>query len=80
MIISDYTYPELEFFRAFCNFDGDESTLFELRAAGYTLDQCAELLNRELSGTKKLSAAVNRKMQRAQKCVNMENWIAKNFS
>lgn len=62
MTISDYTVPQLEYFRQHCNFVRDEVTLFELRAEGKTLDECCEIMNREIDSVKKLSRKVNKKI------------------
>lgn len=62
MQICDYTVPELEYLRAKCNFVGDEARLFDLRANGYTLDECCEMLSREMTSVKKISRKVNKKI------------------
>ena len=62
MIISDFTIPELNFFRQTCNFVGNESDLFELRSQGLSLEEIAEVLNLSVDGTKKISRKVNRKI------------------
>lgn len=45
MIISDFTAPELEYFRKNCNFVNLEIQIFEQRAKGVTLEALAENLN-----------------------------------
>ena len=41
----DFTVPELNYFRTYCNFTEDERTLFEYRSKNIPLEQCAELMN-----------------------------------
>lgn len=79
MIIHDFTVPQLEYYRTFCNFVGDEKTLFELRASGHTLDECCEILHRDLSSVKKISRKVNKKMIYVTNVIQMEKWIEQNF-
>lgn len=79
MIIQDFTIPELEYYRTFCNFVGDEKKLFEYRAAGKTLDECCELLHMDLSSVKRISRKVNGKMINVTNTVNMRKWIAENY-
>lgn len=62
MIIKDFTEPELDYFRKNCHFVGDEITLFELRSDGVPIEQIAEMLERSVDGTKKISQKVNRKI------------------
>lgn len=62
MIISDYTVPELEFFRRTCNFVGHEKSIFEYRSKGMPLDIIAEKTNLSVDGVKKISRKVNRKI------------------
>lgn len=62
MIVSDFTVPELDIFRANCNFVGNELALFELRSDGVPIEQIAEMLERSVDGTKKISQKVNRKI------------------
>lgn len=64
MIISDFTKPELEFYRDACNFVGNEALVFELRSCGQSLEEIAEILNLSVDGTKKVSRKVNRKIVR----------------
>lgn len=62
MIISDYTVPELDFFRRTCNFVGHEEIIFEYRSKGMSLDIIAEKVNMSVDGVKKISRKVNRKI------------------
>ena len=62
MIISEYTIPELEFFRRTCNFVGIEAEVFEMRSQGITLEEIAEAVNLSVDGVKKISRKVNNKI------------------
>lgn len=62
MLVSDFTVPELEHFRAMCNFVGNEIQVFELRSQGIPLERIAEQLNMSVEGIKKVSQKVNRKI------------------
>ena len=62
MVISNYTVRELEYLRKMCNFVRDEEVLFELRASGHTLDECCEIMHREISSVKLISRKVKRKI------------------
>lgn len=62
MIISDFTKPELDFFRETCNFVGSERTLFELRSQGVPLEAIAEELHLTADTARKTSQKVNRKI------------------
>ena len=62
MIIKDFSEFELNYFRKYCHFVGDERTLFELRADGVSIEEIAEILNRSVDGTKKISQKVNKKI------------------
>ena len=64
MKVYDFTVPELNYFRAYCNFTSDERTLFEYRAINIPLEQCAELMNVSVSTIKRLSRKVNNKIRR----------------
>lgn len=64
MKVYDFTVPELNYFRTYCNFTKDEETLFELRAKNIPLEQCAELMNVSVSTIKRLSRKVNNKIIR----------------
>ena len=65
MIISEYTMPELEFFRRTCNFVGLESEVFEMRSRGISLEEIAEAVNMSVDGIKKVSQKVNKKIARS---------------
>ena len=64
MIISDFTKPELDFYRENCNFVGTESDVFELRSKGIPLEQIAEMLNMSATNISRVSQRVNRKIKR----------------
>ena len=56
--------PELEYFRAYCNFTAEEKELFDLRAQAIPLEQCAEMMNVSVSTAKRISRRVNDKIKR----------------
>lgn len=62
MIVSDFTVPELDIFRANCNFVGNEKAVFELRSKGIPIEEIAEQLNMSVEGIKRISRKVNRKI------------------
>lgn len=64
MVISDFTRPELDFYRENCNFVGNEVSVFEMRSKGITLEEIAEVLNMSVEGVKKVSRKVNNKIIR----------------
>ena len=64
MIVSDFTKPELDFYRTNCNFVGNEISVFELRSKGIPLEEIAETLNMSVEGIKKISRKVNRKISK----------------
>ena len=64
MIVSDFTTPELNYFRDSCNFVGKEIEVFELRSQGITLERIAEYLDISVEGVKRISVKVNRKIAR----------------
>lgn len=81
MSISDNILPQLEFYRELCNFTSDERKLFDLRAAGHTLDECCTKMSiDDISSIKRLSAKVNRKIDMAKNAVSMEKWIKEHYS
>ena len=53
MIVSDFTKPELDYYRANCNFVGNEQQVFELRSQGISLEEIAENLNMSVEGIKR---------------------------
>ena len=64
MKIYDFTVPELNYFRDYCNFTEDERVLFEYRAKNIPLETSAEIMNVSLSTAKRISKRVNNKITR----------------
>lgn len=64
MKVYDFTVPELNYFRTYCNFTKDEKILFELRAKNIPLERCAEIMSVSVSTIKRLSRKVNNKIIR----------------
>lgn len=64
MKIYDFTLPELNYFREYCNFTVDELTLFDYRSKNYSLEQCAEFMNVSVATVKRISGRVNNKIMR----------------
>ena len=62
MKIYDFTVPELNYFRDYCNFTEDERVLFEYRAKNIPLETCAEIMNVSLYTAKRISKRVNSKI------------------
>lgn len=66
MVVSDFTVPELDLFRAKCNFTGFEQQVFEYRSQGITLEEIAELLNMSVTHIGRISQKVNKKIKKVQ--------------
>lgn len=64
MKISDYTMMDICYYEAMCNFTQEEQQLFELRAAGKSLEDCAEIMHKSVDAVKALSRKVNAKIER----------------
>ena len=64
MKICDFVNSELDQIRSEANFTEDECALFELRAKGIPLEECAEIMNLSISAIKSKSQKINRKIQR----------------
>lgn len=64
MKMTDFTKPELDYFRENCNFTKDERTFFELRAQEYTLEEIAEKIHASLSTVKRINRRVKSKIVR----------------
>ena len=64
MKIYDFTVPELNYFRDYCNFTEEERILFEYRAKNIPLETCAEIMNVSISTAKRISKRVNNKITR----------------
>lgn len=62
MTISEFTKPELDYFRQNCNFVNLEIKLFEERAKGISLEQIAEDLHISYDYARLLSRKVNKKI------------------
>lgn len=62
MTISDFTVPELDYFRKNCNFVNLEIKVFEERARGVPLEQIAEEANISYDYARHLSRKVNKKI------------------
>lgn len=64
MKIHEFTQSELDYLEIQCNFTEAETELLHLRQKGKSLDECAEEMNRSVDSVKKLSKAINLKIQR----------------
>ena len=64
MKLYDFTEPELEYFRAQCNFTPDEAVYFNLRAKYFSNQQIAIKLNISEGKVSKLAKAVKSKILR----------------
>lgn len=62
MTISEFTKPELDYFRQNCNFVNLEIKLFEERAKGISLEQITEDLHISYDYARQLSRKVNKKI------------------
>ena len=62
MKIYDFTVPELNYFRDYCNFTEDERVLFEYRAKNIPLETCAEIMNVSLSTIKRMNKKIQNKI------------------
>lgn len=62
MKVYEFTVPELEYSRTYCNFTRDERTLFDYRSRNIPLEKCAELMNISVSTVKRISRNVNTKI------------------
>ena len=62
MKISDFTLPEIEYFRANCNFVNLEIEVFEKRAKGVPLEEIAEYLHISYDYARQISVKVNKKI------------------
>lgn len=78
MKIPDFTLPEVEFYRAFCNFDEQEEQLFLLRTTKkMPLERCAEIMHCEISTIKNISGRVNKKIIKMADSKRVNEWIEK---
>lgn len=73
MKVYEFTLPQIEYYRTFCNFDERESALFELRRQNIPLAKCAEILHYD--DAKKISRRVNNKIEQVTNVKRMNEWI-----
>lgn len=73
MKVYEFTLPQIEYYRVFCNFDEKEAELFELRCKHIPLEKCAEIMIYD--DVKKLSRRVNRKIEKMTNVKRMDEWI-----
>ena len=73
MKLNDFTIPQVEYYRTFCNFDKEEAALFELRRQNIPLSKCAEILHYD--DIKNLSRRVNNKVTDVTNKKRMNQWI-----
>lgn len=64
MKIHEFTQSELDYLEAVCNFTDTETELLHLRQKNIPLSECAERMNRGDDSIKKISQAINLKIQR----------------
>lgn len=69
----EFSIPEVEYFKVFCNFTDKEIQLFNLRAKGIPLTECAEIMKYE--SVKNLSRKVNCKILKVLDKKKMDAWI-----
>lgn len=62
MKISDFTLPEIEYFRKNCNFVNLEIDIFEGRVKGKSLERLAEDLNISYDYARQISRKINKKI------------------
>ena len=62
MKIYDFTVPELNYFREYCNFTEEERMLFDYRSKNIPLETCAEIMNVSLSTIKRLNKKIQNKI------------------
>ena len=62
MIISDFTKPEIDYFKENCNFVNLEIPLFEMRSKGIPLEIIADELHISIDYARKISQKVNKKI------------------
>lgn len=78
MKIPDFTLPEVEFYREFCNFDEQEERLFFLRTTKkMPLERCAEDMHCDISTVKNISRRVNKKIIKMADSDRVNQWIDK---
>ena len=62
MKIHDFTVPELNYFREYCNFTDEERMLFDYRSKNIPLETCAEIMNVSLSTAKRMNKKIQNKI------------------
>lgn len=62
MKIYDFTVPELNYFREYCNFTEEERMLFDYRSKNIPLETCAEIMNVSLSTAKRMNKKIQNKI------------------
>lgn len=62
MKIHDFTVPELNYFREYCNFTEEERILFDCRSKNIPLETCAEIMNVSLSTAKRMNKKIQNKI------------------
>ena len=62
MKIHDFTVPELNYFREYCNFTEEERMLFDYRSKNIPLETCAEIMNVSLSTAKRMNKKIQTKI------------------
>nr|DAI50837.1 MAG TPA: Sigma factor AlgU negative regulatory factor, TRANSCRIPTION.96A [Caudoviricetes sp.] len=63
--VCEFIEPELDQFRAICNFVGLEKDVFELRARGYSLYEMSDMLDVDYDTVKRTSQKVTHKIIKA---------------
>lgn len=62
MKIHDFTVPELNYFREYCNFTEEERMLFDYRSKNIPLETCAEIMNVSISTIKRMNKKIQNKI------------------
>ena len=62
MKIYDFTVPELNYFREYCNFTEEERMLFDYRSKNIPLETCVEIMNVSLSTAKRMNKKIQNKI------------------
>jgi len=64
--ICDFTMPEIEKYRALCNFTSDERKIFDTLSCGNTNEQTAEICNMGVSTVKRIKNRIWTKIERIE--------------
>ena len=62
MKIHDFTVPELNYFREYCNFTEEERMLFDYRSKNIPIETCAEIMNVSISTIKRMNKKIQNKI------------------